>query len=163
MTGGRRILWTVVAVLAVAVVASAGYRFLWPLLNPEVVATARPADPDCRLHQDACTAVLPDGGRLTFALRPRPIFALQKMTMEADIEGVEALGMEVDFTGVDMNMGFNRFPMEAAGDGRFEGTAVLPVCVRSRMEWNARVLVRTPRGRVAFPFRFESIAPEDAR
>lgn len=158
MTGANRWLWGAVAVLALAVAGVFGYKLLWPLLNPEVVAEA-PLDPDCRLQEGACTASLPEGGSLTFAIRPRPVYAMQDLKLEARPEGLEVYGMEVDFSGVDMNMGFNRFPLEREGSKRFTGSAVLPVCIRDRMAWDVTVYVRTRRGRMAFPFRLETIAP----
>ena len=153
-----RWLWGAVAVLAVAVAGVFGYKLLWPLLNPEVVAEA-PLDNECQLQEGACTARLPEGGSLTFSIRPRPVYAMQELNLEARYEGMEVYGMEVDFSGVDMNMGFNRFPMEEAGPGRYTGSAVLPVCIRDRMAWDVTVYVRTGDGRVVFPFRVETIAP----
>ena len=153
-----RWLWGAVAVLAVAVAGVFGYKLLWPLLNPEVVAEA-PLDTECQLQDGACTARLPEGGRLTFSIRPRPVYAMQELELEARPEKLEVYDMEVDFSGVDMNMGFNRFPLERDGPGRFAGNAVLPVCIRDRMLWDVTVFVRTDQGRVAFPFRLQTIAP----
>lgn len=158
MTETSRWLWGAVLLLAIAVAGVAGYKLLWPLLNPEVVATA-PLDPDCRLEKRTCTTGMPEGPGLAFSIRPRPVYAMQELKLEARAEGMDVYGVEVDFSGVDMNMGFNRFPLEQAGPGQFTGGAVLPVCIRDRMLWDVTVYVRTGQGRLAFPYRLETIAP----
>jgi hypothetical protein len=136
-----------------AALAAAALHVAWPLLNPQIVATA-PLDPQCDLRQGACTARLPDGGAVRLELDPKTLPLLEPIRIGVEIEGLRALGVEVDFAGVDMNMGYNRPALAAEGAGRFVGTTVLPVCVRYRMDWEARVLVRTPAGLVAAPFRF---------
>jgi hypothetical protein len=36
---------------------------------------------------------------------------------------------------------------------------MLPVCVRDRMTWEARVLLQFPQRLLAAPFRFETLRP----
>jgi hypothetical protein len=136
-----------------AALAAAALHVAWPLLNPQVVATA-PLDPQCDLRAGACTARLPDGAAVRLELDPKTLPLLEPLRIAVEVEGLRALGVEVDFAGVDMNMGYNRPALAAEDAGRFVGTTVLPVCVRHRMDWEARVLVRTPAGLVAAPFRF---------
>jgi hypothetical protein len=62
--------------------------------------------------------------------------------------------VEIDFAGVDMDMGYNRPLLQEATDGVFKGEATLPVCVTGRMTWQATVLVEIGRTRIAVPFRF---------
>jgi len=59
-------------------------------------------------------------------------------------------------TGADPSEGR---PKEVAADPPphgFAGTGMLPVCVRARMTWEARVLLHTERGLLAAPFRFDT-------
>jgi hypothetical protein len=37
---------------------------------------------------------------------------------------------------------------------------MLPVCVRQRMTWEARVLLHYPQRMLAAPFRFDTLRPE---
>jgi hypothetical protein len=74
-------------------------------------------------------------------------------------EGVDPDRVEVDFAGVDMNMGFNRVALKPVGQGTFAGTGMLPVCVRARMTWEARVLLHTDAGLLAASFRFDTYLP----
>lgn len=149
-----RLLWGAAAVLLLAMVA-----FAWievrPLLYPEVALVA-PMDGDCDLRAGPCSAMFPDGVRVTFELLPRHIPLVQELRVGVRIEGIEASEVEVDFAGVDMNMGFNRAQLDSVGPGEFSGTGVLPVCVRNRMSWEAKVLLRTEEGLLAAPFLFDT-------
>jgi hypothetical protein len=141
-------------ILALILVGVIGYK-LSPLLMPKADVIANP-DPACDLHQTACAASLPEGGKIRFSLMPRPIPVVTPLEMQVDIEGVTADRVAVDFAGVSMNMGFNRPMLAPIGAGRFSGQATLPVCVTGRMTWQATVLVETGRTRIAVPFRFDA-------
>jgi hypothetical protein len=138
-----------------AAMAAGALHVAWPLLNPTVVATA-PLDPQCDLRQGPCTATLPNGGTVRFGLDPKTLPLLEPLAIDVRLDGLRAFGVEVDFAGVDMNMGHNRPRLEQDGEGHYVGRAVLPVCVRYRMDWEARVLVRTTDGLMAAPFRFST-------
>jgi hypothetical protein len=64
--------------------------------------------------------------------------------------------VEVDFAGIDMNMGLNRPELAARGDGRFAGQVTLPVCITGAMDWQATVLIENGGERIAIPHRFNS-------
>jgi hypothetical protein len=140
-----------VALLAIAVI---GHQ-LSPLLLPKADVTGV-AEPGCDLQRQACTATLPQGGRLEFSITPRPIPFLQALRVEVTVSGVESRKVEVDFAGESMNMGFNRSQLAATGRGRHIGETSLPVCVSGGMTWVATVIVETDRQRIAVPFRFDT-------
>jgi hypothetical protein len=152
-----RMLWILVGLLGLAVAGVALYR-VWPLLYPEVVAEA-PLDPRCDLRAGSCTGVLPGGGRVRFAIAPRDIPVVKPLRLTVETEGLEVRAVAVDFSGVDMNMGYNRATLQREAPGRFAAQAMLPVCVRARMTWEARVLLRTADGLLAVPFRFDTFQP----
>lgn len=141
-------------ILALVLLAVIGYK-LSPLLLPRADQTVIP-DPGCDLQRTMCGAPLPQGGRLTFSISPRPIPVTEPLALTVEIEGMAADKVTVDFAGVSMNMGFNRPALERVGPGRFDGQAVLPVCVTGRMTWQATVLLESGRQRIAVPFRFEA-------
>lgn len=141
-------------VLALLLTGFAGYWFS-PLLLPKSDVTATP-DPGCDLHRQACGATLPDGGRIELAIGPRPIPTMQPLAVDVRFADSKIRSAAVDFAGVDMNMGYNRPQLAAAGPGRFAGSASLPVCVTGAMAWRATVLLETDRQRIAIPFRFDS-------
>ena len=123
------------------------------LLEPSVSASAS-LDESCDLRAGACVSVLPNGGKVSFSLSPKDIPILRPLKLQVKIEGVKASTVEVDFVGIGMEMGYNRSTLEADGQNQFTGKAILPVCVRSKMDWEAKVLLKTDTGIVMAPFRF---------
>lgn len=152
-----RMLWVLAAFLFVAVSVVAWVR-VRPLLNPDMAEIA-PLNPACDLRAGPCSVTFPDGARVSFDLTPRSIPAVKELGILVRAEGIEAGRAEVDFAGVDMYMGFNRVPLNRVGPGEFAGTGMLPVCVRARMTWEAKVLLHTKDGLVAAPFRFDTYLP----
>ena len=141
-----------VAALSGFLLVVAGER-LYPLLQPTTVIDL-PHDPACDLRQGSCSSTLPEGGNVTFAIEPRTLPVLKPLTLSVTVEGLETRKVEAHFNGVDMNMGFNYAELQAVGEGKFSGTITIPVCVRNGMEWEAKVLVHTPEGIIAVPYRF---------
>lgn len=154
MSLNRSLLVDSAIILALILIGLVGYK-LAPLLMP-VADVAIAPDPGCDLQKTDCTAQLPNGGRLSLSLMPRPIPVAAPIEVMVDVQGVQADKVEVDFSGVSMNMGFNRLTLPSAGSGKFSGQASLPVCVSGRMAWQATVLVELGRTRMAIPFRFEA-------
>ena len=150
-----RLLW-VAATLLFGAVAVVAYLKVAPLLHPELSEIA-PLDPGCDLRAGPCRSQLPGGGSVSFELLPSSLPLLKTLQIEVEVAGVEVRDAAVDFTGIDMNMGFNRPQLTASGDHRFIGTTVLPVCVRDAMEWEATVLIDSERGLLAAPFRFITV------
>jgi hypothetical protein len=54
-------------------------------------------------------------------------------------------------------MADNRVTLSSAGAGGYHGQTMLPVCVRSRMGWEATVLIHIKSGLLVAPFRFETV------
>ena len=153
----NRILWLGVALLFLALAGVAAYT-VWPLLNPEIARSA-PLDPNCDLRAGPCVGELPGGGRISLSIQPQSIPVVTPLQYEVRVEGMEASSVEIDFQGVDMNMGYNRPKLQAVEGGLFKGDGMIPVCVRDAMEWEAKVMVRTGQGLVAAPFRFITVKP----
>ena len=150
----KKILIDVIGLLLIALVVVVGYK-LSPLLLPKADVTVQP-DPACDLHRQDCAVSLPGGGRVTLAMGTRPIPLVRAFTVTVSVQGATPSRVEVDFAGIDMNMGFNRPELKTDGTGRFVGEATLPVCITGRMNWQATVLVESGRERIAIPFRFTS-------
>lgn len=138
---------TLLAVAAVAI------HQVWPLLHPTLIATA-PLDPGCDLRQGPCRLAFDDGATVRLGIEPRSIPAATPLDLSVAITGLDTHAVEIDFVGVDMNMGYNRAALTLESPGLYRGSGVLPVCVSARMHWEARVLIHTPEGIRAAPFRF---------
>ena len=152
--GFGRALW-LISLALLAILAGVAIYTARPLLSPEPALSA-PLDPACDLRLGPCMASFPKGG-LSLEILPRSIPVMAPLNLRVQLRDLEPSSVEVDFAGVDMNMGFNRVHLEAAGEGGFEGQGMLPTCVRERMAWEAKVLVQTPAGLLAAPFRFETV------
>ena len=145
-------LWTTVALLALVLLLVVSYK-LKDMLKPTVAASAD-LDESCDLRKAPCTSKLPGGGSVTFSISPKEIPILRPLKIDVKYEGVEVSGVEVDFTGIGMDMGYNRPKLEPITKNQFKGKAILPVCVRSKMDWEAKVLLETDRGLLMAPFKF---------
>lgn len=150
----KKILIDTVGIAFLALIVVVGYK-LSPLLLPKADVEVLP-DPACDLHKGSCSANLPGGGSVRLSISPRPIPMVSPLQMEVALDGREASKVEIDFSGVDMNMGINRPVLAAQGSGHFTGQGSLPVCVTGTMDWQATVLVESGRERIAVPFRFAS-------
>ena len=148
-------LWTIIAVLVLAILLAVSYK-LKDILKPDVAITIA-LDESCDLRAGACVSELPSGGKVSLSINPNDIPILRPLQLQVVIEGVDASTVEVDFIGIGMEMGYNRSKLEVDQDrnkNQFTGKAILPVCVRSKMDWEARVLLKTDEGLVMVPFRF---------
>ncbi|MET0000126.1 MAG: hypothetical protein ABW125_12070 [Candidatus Thiodiazotropha lotti] len=150
-------LWILVGLLVIAVSAVALYK-AQPILFPEVIRSGE-LDPDCDLRAGPCVSQLNDAVRVSFAIEPRQIPTVKPLQLQVSLEGMQAEKVQVDFVGVDMNMGFNRVTLNAAGAGEFKGDGMLPVCVWDAMEWEAKVLITTGQGLISMPYRFITVRP----
>lgn len=150
----KKLLIDLIGVLLIALVIVVGYK-LSPLLLPKADVTVEP-DRRCDLQQQSCGATVPGGGKIVLSLVPRPIPMLRPLTVEVATDGLAPSRVEVDFAGVDMNMGLNRPELADQGGGRYAGSATLPVCVTGAMDWQVTVLIETAGARLAVPYRFAS-------
>lgn len=148
----KKILIDLIGLLLIALIVVVGYK-LSPLLLPKSDVTITP-DAQCNLQQTPCAVALPGGGEVELAFGTLPVPLVQAFPVKVRVQGDTAQRVEIDFSGVDMNMGFNRLALAPQTGGVFAGEATLPVCVTGRMIWQATVLLEQGRTRIAVPFRF---------
>lgn len=155
MTQNRRpILFDLTIVAVLAAIAAVGYRFS-PLLMPKADLTVTPP-PGCDLHRQSCRVTLPGGSVIVLSITPHPIPVVKPLQVNATLSGLAADKVELDFSGADMNMGYNRVTLQPSQPGRYAGQAMLPVCVTGRMEWVATLMVASGREHIAIPFHFDA-------
>ena len=155
MENKANILWGIILGLAVVTLGVVYYKYR-DYFDPKADFTY-PFDPSCDLRSAPCELDLKDGGKVRFSISPNTIPLLKPLDLEVVVSGLDVNRVEVDFAGVDMNMGFNRNKLSHASAGRFTGQATLPVCVRSRMDWEAKVMLYTDELVINAPYRFETI------
>ncbi|MCK5809993.1 MAG: hypothetical protein KAH00_02840 [Cocleimonas sp.] len=148
-------LWTIVAVLGFTLLLLIGYK-LKASLTPNITTTT-PLDKSCDLRQGKCTTLLPTGGKISLSITPNTLPILHPLELTVTIDSIDASKIEVDFIGIGMDMGYNRSTLDKVDAKNFKGKAVIPVCIRSKMEWEARVILYTDHGLIMAPFRFFTI------
>lgn len=153
----KKILIDAIGVLLIVLVVVVGYK-LSPLLLPKADVVVEPLA-DCNLHRGPCRAELPDGGSIELLMGTLPIPLVKPFEARVTTQGFAPSRVEVDFAGVDMNMGYNRPLLEHRGNGLHVAEVTLPVCITGQMEWQATVLVEAGSKRLAIPFRFVTGGP----
>jgi len=153
-----------VLALVATVAAIAGLALLlprWRAVPIDAAGTVRLAD--CDLNNGPCVVTLDGDRRVEFSIAPRPVPVMQPLRLRLATQGFAApLNAQVDFVGVDMDMGFNRVDLKPAADGTLGGEASLPVCVTGTMDWQAELLLRRPDHAVPTRIRFRFAAPLSA-
>lgn len=148
----KKILIDVIGLELIALVVVVGYK-LSPMLLPKADITVQP-DPVCNLQREACSVALPSGGNVTLTMGTRPVPLVKPFEVQVAISGFSPARVEVDFSGIEMNMGYNRPELAARGTGSYAAEVTLPVCITGSMDWQATVLIETGSERVAIPYRF---------
>lgn len=147
-------LWILFGLLVLVLIGVLGYK-VWPFLHAPLLLIAEP-DGDCDLRSGPCEARFPGGALVGLEIRPNAIPTATPLSIDVVLSGLDAQSVEIDFQGVEMYMGFNRGALSETEPGRYQGRGMIPVCVRTRMTWEARVLIHTPDGLLAAPFRFDT-------
>ena len=153
-SSNRSLFIDILIILALGMIAVLGYKYS-PLLLPKADLTLMAAD-GCDLNRESCAAAMPGGGSIELAMTPHPIPVVKPLQVTVTLKGVDANKVELDFQGVAMEMGYNRITLTPAGEGRFTGSATIPVCVTGRMLWRATLLLESDTRRVAVPYLFEA-------
>ncbi len=97
----------------------------------------------CDLNQGACSVPLPNDGSLTLSIGPTPIHPVVSLNFSVQAKGAEVTKVLADLKGISMNMGINRVDFTEVDVGVFKAESNLPVCIRSRMQWQADLWVKT--------------------
>ena len=144
----------VIGLELIALVVVVGYK-MSPMLLPKADVTIQP-DPVCNLQREACSVALPSGGKIQLAMATRPVPLVKPFEVQVTTSGFSPTRVEVDFAGIDMNMGLNRPQLAARGEGLYAAEVTLPVCITGHMDWQATVLVESGSERIAIPYRFST-------
>ncbi|MEM7181281.1 MAG: hypothetical protein AAF518_10235 [Spirochaetota bacterium] len=107
----------------------------------------------CDLNKQNCQAFHQRLGKIGISITPRPIQAKQKLSLQVHIEKDVSL-VQIDFQGVDMNMGYHRPALRRAREGIYQAETILPSCTHKKMKWKAttRIQYQDELFIAAFPF-----------
>ncbi len=105
--------------------------------------TVLPMVKDCNLHRQACT--LTDGNRrITLNIAPKPIPVAKPLTVTVTLHGIKAKKVQLDISGINMYMGYNRVDLHPVNETTWQGRAILAFCTNEKMIWRVTVLITTP-------------------
>lgn len=143
-----------IMVTLITVIVALWYLVDYYLRGSTEDVTWYPPSMPCDLHQGPCEASL--GMRASMRLEiDGELRTLESLPIEVELNGVDAKAVTVEFIGRNMNMGINRFPLDAMDDGLFRGDGQIGVCTEEVMPWRAQVIIETPDGRKGSWFDFD--------
>jgi len=116
-----------------------------------------PADAECNLHTDSCTAKMGDA-KVTLKISPHPIPIARPLGIEVAIENIDVQKIELDISGVNMYMGYNRVTLTSMNPNRYVGTSMLAFCTSQKMLWQITLMIHQPDGtQIQIPYTLETI------
>jgi hypothetical protein len=108
----------------------------------------------CAPESGDCVYALAGQGEIRFSLEPRErIRPMEPLTARLEYSAEEMHATAMTLTGLNMEMGHNRFLFRESGSG-YDASVIIPVCTLARMEWEALAEVEIQGRRLAVPFRF---------
>ncbi len=149
-------IWAVMIVFIAIIVASIAYKFkeFDRSQSNNMQATL---DESCDLHNGPCKLTFADGSSVSLLISPNTIPLLQRLQLHVEVEGISVKKVEIDFTGYEIDLGYNRPELKAINKTTFMGDAFLPLCTLSEMDWSAKVLLHTDKGLMMAPYKFHTI------
>ncbi len=124
------------------------------------VISIDPAE-NCQLNQQACKKIFSNqqidptnSYFITLDIFPKPIPLVSPLQVEVQSNLPQIQQVRVEFKGVDMDMGPNTIMLEKQAAGKFAGKAMLSVCIRKKMAWQAIVSVNSNNRWVTTSFMF---------
>jgi len=132
--------------------------FIWRETTLDAVETGV-VDSTCDMHNAVCEARFNNGGRLQLSINPRPIKPMTQLELEVRLSNMDAQQVLVDFQGIGIDMGFYRPELTRINDSLFSGQASLSVCTLDKMLWQATAIIKSDKGVMVAPFRFEVEQP----
>lgn len=114
-------------------------------------------DQQCNLHQEECT-VKHDNAEVSLKISPHPIPIARPLGIEVATQNVQVEKMELDISGVNMYMGYNRVTLKPTTNGRFVGTSMLAFCTAQKMIWQITLIIHQADGtQIQIPYQLETV------
>lgn len=118
--------------------------------------TQWPVDDSCNLHEQSCSAVNGDA-KVTLKISPHPIPIARPLGIEVATTNLQIKKMELDISGINMYMGYNRVELQSANPNRFVGTSMLAFCTNETMLWQITLMIHLADGsQIQIPYELET-------
>jgi hypothetical protein len=115
-------------------------------------------DETCNLHEQSCTT---ENGSASVSIEvmPKPIPIARPLQVEVELKGLKAEKVELDISGVNMYMGFNRVELKPeTSKSVYTGTSMLAFCTLQKMTWQLTVMIyQTDGTQIQVPYTLETI------
>lgn len=112
-----------------------------------------PLQKNCNLHQETC-AVEQNEQLVTLKISPQPIPIARPLGIEVELANMDVQQMEIDISGINMYMGYNRVPLKSYRPNYWVGTSMLAFCTQERMEWQVTLLITLKDGKqIQIPYQ----------
>ena len=112
----------------------------------------------CDLHHQACSAQNAQQS-VTLTITPQPIPIARPLNVSVKLDNLTADKVELDISGVNMYMGFNRVALtpNPKQKGEFVGTSMLAFCTIAKMQWQVTVMIHQADGtQIQVPYLLET-------
>lgn len=115
-----------------------------------------PLNKQCNLHQQPCTV---QNGKqsVTLDIQPRPIPVAKPLGVTVTLKNLSPKSIQLDISGQNMYMGFNRANLKSMTPNHWVGTTMLAFCTNAKMEWQVTLLIDLKDGtQIQVPFALET-------
>ena len=125
--------------------------------NSDDHITTWPVNNKCDLHSQSCSTTM-DDAQATLNISPHPIPIARPLKIGVQLEKFpEIAKVELDISGVNMYMGFNRTTLEQTTPNIYEGTSMLAFCTTQDMFWQATIMVHLSNGeQIQIPYSLKT-------
>lgn len=97
------------------------------------------------------------------SIGPYPIVPEKSYEVTVKTSDKTLIPQEIDFEGVDANMGYIRPQLKMKAPGVFTGEFSLPFCESPELQWRARLILKTPNDQKAKDFFFRTTTHSTAK
>ena len=114
-------------------------------------------DESCNLHEQSCVASSGDA-EVSLKISPHPIPIARPLGIEVNTQNLQIKKMELDISGINMYMGYNRVELKSTKPDRFVGTSMLAFCTNQKMLWQITLMIHLADGsQIQIPYELETI------
>lgn len=123
--------------------------------TPKQNANLWPTPENCDLHTGPCT-IEHNGAKVTLQINPHPIPIARPLGVQLTLENLKPTEIQLDISGINMYMGYNRVPLMSTKPNRWVGTSMLAFCTAETMQWQITLMMTENGKEIQVPFYLET-------
>ncbi|MBN2646641.1 MAG: hypothetical protein JXR44_02525 [Thiotrichales bacterium] len=123
--------------------------------NPPAPVEQWPLVDNCNLHQGPCSSEY-QGAKVTLRMDPQPIPIARPLGVQVDLEQLNPHQMQLDISGINMYMGYNRVTLTSTKPHHWVGTSMLAFCTAETMQWQLTLMLEENGKQIQIPFLLET-------